>query len=82
MKAARRDGENVGRDPEIARAEAAIARTREELGLSVVALQREISHTLDWREWIADRPLLAVAVAFGVGALLGGWRPGIHGRST
>jgi hypothetical protein len=70
------------RDPEIVRAEAAIARTREEVALSVVALQREISRALDWREWVGQRPLLAVALAFGAGALLGGWRPGFHRRST
>jgi hypothetical protein len=78
MKAASRDGENAGRDPEIVRAEAAIARTRDEVGLKVVALQREIVRTLDWREWIGERPLLAVALAFGAGVLLGR----IHGRST
>jgi hypothetical protein len=81
MTAARGDGESSKRDPEIVRAEADIARTREAVSLSVVALQKEISRTLDWREWVRQRPLLAVALAFGAGALLGGWRPGFQRRS-
>jgi len=47
-----------------------------------MALQREISRTLDWREWVRQRPVLAVALAFGAGALLGAWRPGFRRRST
>jgi hypothetical protein len=69
-----------GHDPEILRAEAAIARTREAVALSVAALQREISRTFDWREWIRQRPILAVALAFGVGALLGCGGRTFHGR--
>jgi len=48
----------------------------------VVALQDEISRTLDWREWIRRKPLLAVALAFGAGALLGGWRPQFRRRGS
>jgi hypothetical protein len=81
MTAARCDGDRSKRDPEIVRAEAEIARTRDAVSLSVVALQREIARTLDWREWVRQRPILAVALAFGAGALLGGWRPGIQRRS-
>jgi len=80
MTAAKDDSDSV-RDPEIVRAEAEIARTRETVALSVAALQREISRTLDWREWVRQRPMLAVALAFGAGALLGGWRPGFRRRS-
>ncbi len=69
-------------DPEILRAEAEIARSREAVALSVVALQDEISRTLDWREWIRRKPLLAVALAFGAGALLGGWRPQFRRRGS
>jgi ElaB/YqjD/DUF883 family membrane-anchored ribosome-binding protein len=82
MTPARDDGGNSARDPEILRAEAEIARTREAVAQSVAALQREISRTLDWRDWIRQRPVLAVAVAFGVGALLGGWGPQFHRRRS
>jgi hypothetical protein len=82
MTAAKDESGNCVRDPEIVRAEAEIARTREAVSLSVMALQREISHTLDWREWVRQRPVLAVALALGAGALLGGWRPGLRSRST
>jgi ElaB/YqjD/DUF883 family membrane-anchored ribosome-binding protein len=65
----------LARDPEIVRAEAEIARTREAVAQSVTALQQEISRTLDWREWVRRRPFLAVAVALGAGALLGYLQP-------
>ena len=65
----------LARDPEIVRAEAEIARTREAVAQSVTALQQEISRTLDWREWVRRRPFLAVAVALGTGALLGYLQP-------
>ena len=58
-------------DPEILFAEAEIARAREAVAESITALEREISRTLDWREWMRRRPYLAVAGAFAVGALLG-----------
>lgn len=67
---------NDGRDPELVHAEAEIARARESVAESITALQREISRTLDWRDWIRRRPILAVAAAFAVGALLGGRRGG------
>jgi hypothetical protein len=82
MTAAKHDGGNSVRDPEIVRAEAEIARTRETVAESVMALQREISRTLDWREWVRQRPILAVALAFGAGALLGGWRAGSQRRGS
>lgn len=59
------------RDPEIARAEAEIAKARESVAESITALQREISRTFDWRDWIRRSPILAVAAAFAFGALLG-----------
>lgn len=82
MTPARWEDASVTRDPEIARAEADLARVREEVALSVAALQREISRKLDWREWIGQRPILAVALAFGAGALLGGLLPKSHRKST
>jgi hypothetical protein len=80
MTAARDEGGQGVRDPEIVRAEADIARTREAVTRKVMALQQEISRTFEWREWIRQRPLLAVALAFGAGAMLGGWRPNFHHR--
>jgi ElaB/YqjD/DUF883 family membrane-anchored ribosome-binding protein len=64
------DGQEA-HDPEILRAEEALARTREELGRSVLALQQEVTRAFDWREWVRRRPVLAVALAFGVGVLIG-----------
>ena len=40
------------------------------------------SRKLDWRQWVRQRPVLAVALAFGAGALLGGWRPGFRRKSA
>ena len=82
MTAAKNDNGSCVRDPEIVRAEAEIARTRETVAQSVMALQQEISRKLDWRQWVRQRPVLAVALAFGAGALLGGWRPGFRRKSA
>jgi hypothetical protein len=80
---AAKDNNGIGvRDPEIQHAEAEIARTRETVASTVMALQREISRTLDWREWVRQRPVLAVTLAFGAGALLGSWRPRLLRGST
>ena len=70
--------ERARRDPEIVRAEAEIARAREAVTEKLMALQRELTRTLDWREWIRERPMVAVAAAFGVGVLLGSWRGAFH----
>ena len=70
--------ERARRDPEIARAEADIARAREAVTAKLMALQRELTHTFEWREWIRERPMVALAAAFGVGALLGSWRGAFH----
>jgi ElaB/YqjD/DUF883 family membrane-anchored ribosome-binding protein len=52
-------------------ARAEIARTRDEVALSVVALQRELAETADWRTWVARKPILSLALAFGVGFAIG-----------
>ena len=70
--------ERARRDPEIARAEAEIARAREAVTAKLMALQRELTRTFEWREWIRERPMVAVAAAFGVGVLLGSWRGAFH----
>jgi ElaB/YqjD/DUF883 family membrane-anchored ribosome-binding protein len=59
------------RDPALVRAEAEIAQTREQVARSLIELQRGIARAADWREWIRRKPLAAVAVAFGLGVLLG-----------
>ena len=78
MTPPRDEGDPNDRDPEILCAEAEIARTREAVTASVMALQREISRAFDWREWVGRRPVKAVVFAFGVGALLGLVRPNFH----
>jgi len=70
--------EKARRDPEILRAEAEIARARAAVTEKLMALQRELTRTFDWREWIRERPMTAVAAAFGVGVLLGSWRGAFH----
>jgi hypothetical protein len=55
----------------LARAEADIHPTRERVALSVTALQREITRTMDWREWVWRKPRLSIALAFGLGLFLG-----------
>jgi hypothetical protein len=55
----------------LARAEADIHRTREKVALSVTALQREITRSVDWRQWVGRKPLLTMGLAFGLGLLLG-----------
>lgn len=58
-------------DPAFSAAEAEIAETRARIALSVSALEREITRAVDWREWIRNRPVPALALAFGVGWFLG-----------
>jgi ElaB/YqjD/DUF883 family membrane-anchored ribosome-binding protein len=69
------------RDPEIVQAKAAIARAREAVFTSVTALQRELGRAVDWRAWVARRPLQAVMVAFGAGLVLGLVRMGVSRRT-
>jgi ElaB/YqjD/DUF883 family membrane-anchored ribosome-binding protein len=52
-------------------ARAEIARTRDEVALSVVALQRELARTTDWRSWVARKPALCFSLAFGLGFVIG-----------
>lgn len=78
MTAPRDEGDPNDRDPEILRAEAEIARTREAVTESVMALQQEISRAFDWRQWVGRCPAQAVLAAFGVGVLLGLARPSLH----
>jgi ElaB/YqjD/DUF883 family membrane-anchored ribosome-binding protein len=70
----------VVRDPAVARAEAEVAESREQVAESILALREEVARRTDWRGWIRRRPALAFGAAFAVGLLLGtrgrAWRPG------
>lgn len=59
------------RNPELARAEAEIERTRAQVVETVVALRNEVVRSADWRTWIRKRPAWFVAGAFAVGFWLG-----------
>lgn len=56
---------------ELIRATAELTRARDQLVVSMGALEQEITHTLDWREWVRNRPGTALAIAFTVGLLIG-----------
>jgi hypothetical protein len=52
-------------------AAAELVRRRESLALSMSALELEIDRTFDWREWVRRKPGMALALAFGLGVLVG-----------
>ena len=60
---------------EVARAEAALERTRERVERSVSALRAAVARRTDWRAWFARRP-----VAFLGGAMLLGFMWGFRQR--
>jgi hypothetical protein len=64
------DGKGTGAS-ELERASAEIVRTRDGLVLAIGALEQEINRTLDWREWVRRWPGTTLALAFGMGLLLG-----------
>jgi hypothetical protein len=55
--------------PELLRAEAEVAASRERVAQSVMALRQEVARRTDWRAWIARRPFAFL----GGGLLLGVW---------
>jgi len=59
---------------ELARVEADIARTREQVSRSVSALRDAVVRRTDWREWVRRRPGLFMAAAFVLGFVWGGRR--------
>jgi Flp pilus assembly protein TadD len=59
------------RNPELARVEADIERTRERVATSVMALRQEVARQTDWRQWVRRRPGAFLAGAFVVGFILG-----------
>ena len=56
---------------EITRASADLDSSRESFVLSMGALEREVTRTLDWRDWVRRRPGTALVLAFGIGLFLG-----------
>ncbi|MBI5547075.1 MAG: DUF3618 domain-containing protein [Deltaproteobacteria bacterium] len=65
------DGESKvqARDP--AAIQADIARARDEIARSVLALRERVNVATDWREWFRRRPWVAMGLAFSAGVWLG-----------
>lgn len=59
------------RDPELAQAEADVARTRERVALSVLALRDEMARRVDWREWVRSKPGMFLTGALVLGFIWG-----------
>ena len=62
------------RSPELAQVEDDIARTRERVSRSVLALRQAMADRADWREWVRRRPGLFLGAAFTVGLIWGSRR--------
>ena len=56
---------------EVARAEAALERSRERVERSVSALRDLLARRTDWRGWIARRPTTFIGAALVLGFVLG-----------
>src|SRR6201989_1182662 len=56
---------------EVARAEAALERSRERVERSVTALRAAVARRTDWRSWVAQRPGLFLGAALLVGFVWG-----------
>jgi len=56
---------------EVARAEAALERSRERVERSVSALRDLLARRTDWRGWVARRPTAFLGAALVVGFVLG-----------
>jgi len=61
----------IARSPELVRAERDIARARERVSQSVLALRDAVAKQTDWREWVRRNPGLFIAGAFTLGLLWG-----------
>jgi hypothetical protein len=55
----------------VARAEAAVERSRERVERSVTALREAIARRTDWRSWVAQRPAMVLGAAVLLGFLWG-----------
>jgi hypothetical protein len=58
-------------DAGVARAVAELEDARDKFSRSVSALERGVARSVDWRAWVGRRPGTALALAFGLGILLG-----------
>ena len=58
-------------DSELACASKELDQARQQLVASLSALEAEVIRKLDWQQWVRRRPGLAIALAFGLGFLLG-----------
>ena len=63
--------EEQDRNDELSHASAELDHTRAQFVVSMSALEGEVTRTLDWRQWVRRKPGLTVALAFGLGFLLG-----------
>jgi hypothetical protein len=69
-----RDDDDEGRTQpfnEVARAEAAIERSRERVERSVTALRNEIARRTDWRGWVSRHPTMFLGAAVLLGFVWG-----------
>src|SRR5215471_3000260 len=66
---------------EVARAEAAVERSRERVERSVSALRAAVARRTDWRGWIAHRPVIVLGAAVLLGFIWGYRRPGGRGSN-
>jgi hypothetical protein len=76
------DGEGATRPfSEVARAEAALERSRERVERSMSALRAAVARTTDWRAWFARRPEVFLGAAVVLGFMLGYRRAGGRGSN-
>jgi hypothetical protein len=66
---------------EVARAEAAVERSRERVERSVSALRDAVARRTDWRAWVARRPGVFLGAAVLVGFIWGYRRSGGRGSN-
>ena len=62
---------DLGNAAGLARAVAELEEARDRFSLSVSALERGVARSFDWRAWVGRKPGTALALAFGLGFLLG-----------
>ena len=77
----RADEEGAEAYTDVARAEAAVERSRERVERSVTALRDELARRTDWRGWVAQRPAVFLGAAVLVGFLWGYRRGGGRGSN-